>query len=368
MGVLDWAEVSRSHAPVVEGYKYLRKKPHKGYIPPRTERQSLSGSNKKLPEREDMDAIPNELLSIIVEHACSDGGSTASALLLVSRRIRDSVQPFLYTTIAVEGIKQLRELQSRLDSRPEHLRRVRHAFISTKAQGHLQEDNNYTDSIIDDCRYYDEELAEMSKLLNAIAPTVLTLTFLANNSATSTMLCARVLETPFPHLEELTLSGFYPYPCASNMPMLRSLHLLGNRNPHGLFQLGSLDAYPALTHLRISGLTGAVSFANELKNVLLAEAGILEDVDPFDMGLADSSSRLPSGLVSVQVQVDPTRVEQGYRAKCNERMLRTLRDLQETVRERNECRFSFDLLSGPTDEGDIGILSRKNWRNDRIGS
>jgi hypothetical protein len=51
------------------------------------------------------------------------------------------------------------------------------------------------------------------------------------------------------------------------MPNLRRLRLEGNRNPHGLFQLGSLLSLPRLEVLTIGGLNAAVSFVEELEDI-----------------------------------------------------------------------------------------------------
>lgn len=208
-----------------------------------------------------MNLCPPEIHSYICELACFDDGSTLRAVSLVSQYFRDIAKPFFYQSLAISG-PQIALLVSKLENTPPHLRHIRHLFISdqqvAKSDHGLAKSANNADSI------------SLSRIITLAAPTLETLCFVVTAPATSTAAISRLFRTPFPNLRELTVSGFYPFPSSTGkLPSLERLHLHGNRNPHGLLQMGCLnDACPNLTHLRVSGLNMAVSFALELKDAL----------------------------------------------------------------------------------------------------
>ncbi|KAG5649114.1 hypothetical protein H0H81_006177 [Sphagnurus paluster] len=150
---------------------------------------------------------------------------------------------------------------SKLELTPPHLRFIRHLFISTHSNGEVtdQEPRKLSNGL---------ESTAVIRILTLAAPTLETLSFVSTSPAVSTSSISRLFRTSFPRLRELSISGFYPFPSSpGKMPLLERLHLHGNRNPHGLLQLGGLDnACPSLTHLRVSGLSMAVSFSMELQD------------------------------------------------------------------------------------------------------
>lgn len=232
--------------------------------------------------------FPPELHSYICQLASLDDGSTSQALSLVSRYFNEIARPYIYQSLAVTGPEQLSTLASKLETTPPHLRQVRHLFLSDQTSTNTPdhklkpENTSPTDPNI------------VTRILTLVAPTLETLTFVSSNPATSTNSIARLFRLFFPRLRELSLSGFYPYPSLPRrFPRLTHLHLNGNRNPHGLLQLGGLDeAFPSLTHLHVSGLSMAVSFAQELQE---AFCGVDEPTTLF-------SSRLPPHVEHVIVQ------------------------------------------------------------------
>jgi len=228
-----------------------------------------------------MNAFPVEIDSYICEFACTDG-HTASSLGLVSKYYRDVVHPFQYQSIAVSGQFQISELTGRLERTLPHMRRVRNLFISDGPK-----DNELGITV-------QHSVSHTTRLLGLVSSSVETLTLHCHNPRTSTSILAFLFALHYPYLRELTVVGYYPFPYVPNaMPRLQYLHLGGNRNPHGLLQMGSLDVVcPQLTHLRISSLSRATAFAAEL-----AEA-MMEDDTP----LALLQATLPPNIRHVIVQ------------------------------------------------------------------
>ncbi|KAI0804740.1 hypothetical protein BC629DRAFT_1283436 [Irpex lacteus] len=218
-----------------------------------------------------MNSLPIELHSQIFELACSDDGTTAQSLALVSRYVREVSKPFLLQSIAVSGLHSLTALADKLESLPMHKRRVRNLFISDWTRKEIE--SKVVSAHDADMDRYEAERLTIMRLLESIAPTLETLSFVISCPFNSTRLIGHLFSLSLPSLEALSVHGFYPFPPShENMPNLRRLHLSGNRNPHGIFQVGSLRiASPKLEHLHISGLVSAASFADELNSVLLPD-------------------------------------------------------------------------------------------------
>lgn len=211
-----------------------------------------------------MNTIPPELHSYICQLACTDDGSTFRALSVLSKYFHALVLPLQYQSVAISGFDSVLKLASRLEVAQPHMRRIHHLFISDRPHPNLaviQEPRQQT---------YDLEKKATLRILTLSAPILESLTFIASNPTTSTSMIARLFDITFPRLQDLSITGYYPFPHRPNtMPQLKRLHLHGNRNPHGLLELGSLHAAcPSLTHLRISGLKLAVSFIEELTAAL----------------------------------------------------------------------------------------------------
>ncbi|KAG6856826.1 hypothetical protein H0H87_000303 [Tephrocybe sp. NHM501043] len=231
-----------------------------------------------------MNLFPPELHSYICNLACIDDGQTVRALSLVSKYFCEISRPFLYQSLSISGSIQITTLATTLQNTAPHLRSIRHLFLSTHSKNADASPTPKATDVADS--------AAILRILSFSAPTLETLSFVSGSSSMGTMSISRLFRTSFPRLRELSISGFYPFPSApGKMPRLERLHLHGNRNPHGLLQAGGLDeACPSLTHLRVSGLSMAVSFVQELR-----EAFTGEDDLPF-------ASKLPSSVRCVVVQ------------------------------------------------------------------
>jgi hypothetical protein len=89
------------------------------------------------------------------------------------------------------------------------------------------------------------------------------------------------------------------------MPHLKRLSLSGNRNPHGLIQLGSLWCFPRLKELRIGCLSAAISFVEELEEALSCSSLITQDTVPLQ------TRTLPEALEHIIVQPGPHPITMG---------------------------------------------------------
>lgn len=212
-----------------------------------------------------MDTFPIELHAYILEFACTDDGTTARSISLVSSYFNKIVRQFLYQSIAVSGYDNIRTLETRLSAIPAHLRRTRNLYIAD------------TSNTPDGAKLTTPHL---TRLLALLSPTIESLSLQCANPRTSTVLISFLFGLHHPCLRELAVTGYYPFPHLPRaMPRLTHLHLNGNRNPHGLLMVGGLEAAcPNLTHLRISGLQGARSFTKELAE---AVEGSGEDEELF---------------------------------------------------------------------------------------
>ena len=213
-----------------------------------------------------MNTCPPELHSYICQLACTDDGQTARSLALVSKYLCEVARPYRYQSVAVTGADQIVELYAKLKAIPPHMRRIHHLFLSERSHRTI-EDPHYKRAPHHMC---ETETTSIIQLLTLAAQTLETLTFAVPYATTSCTLIATLFSIVFPRLLELTVIGYYPFPhVPASLPRLERLHLRGNRNPHGLLQMGTLNAVcPRLTHLRVSDLSMAVSFVDELEEAL----------------------------------------------------------------------------------------------------
>lgn len=248
-----------------------------------------------------MDSLPVELHSQIFELACTDDGTTARSLSRVSRYVREVSQPFLLQSVAVSGLGSLNELIKVLESLPARRRRVRHLFLSDWTPKQAEEMAVSADEA--SMERYEVERTAIMRVLDLVAPSVESLCLVASCPFNSTPVIAHLFSLQLPLLESLSVSGFYPFLHQANMPKLERLHLTGNRNPHGMLGTGVFaSGCPQLTHLKISGLVSAASFAQELEHALLpsksnSEKGVAGVLFPTSLppSLTDLSvrARLP---------------------------------------------------------------------------
>ncbi|KAK0185293.1 hypothetical protein F5146DRAFT_201988 [Armillaria mellea] len=195
---------------------------------------------------------PNELVFLICQLACSDGGQTFSVLRQVSKYFHNITLPLRFTSISLSSATQFTRLNRELPLLPP-THSVRHLFISQTPENRL----------------------DFISLLQITSCTLETLSLYMTSGPLSTALIASVYRVPFPNLRNLTISGFYSYPLAAKMPQLRRVHFVGNRNPLGLLDVGFDELFPSLTHLRISGISSAPAFAEELQMLLESDLAVL---------------------------------------------------------------------------------------------
>ncbi|KAG6893693.1 hypothetical protein C0992_008992 [Termitomyces sp. T32_za158] len=288
--------------------------------------------------------FPPEIHSHICQLACQDDGRTVRALSLVSKYFRQISRPYFYQSLSISGSAQITALDLALKTTPPHLRLVRHLFLSTHKNDasatHTPKATDSTDS------------ASILRILSLCAPTLETLSFVSLSPSIGTLAISRLFRTSFPHLRELSISGFYPFPSApGKMPSLQRLHLHGNRNPHGLLEAGVLDeACPSLTHLRVSGLSMATTFALELQAAFKGD-----DESPFP-------SKLPGGLRCVTVQPAPCLQvsAKGAANMARDQMMMTQLEKLEIPEG-----IEFTLLPRPSIDGPSEVF-RREW-SDRLG-
>lgn len=310
-----------------------------------------------------MDTLPLELHAQIFAFACSDDGSTAHALALVSKYVREVAAPYRYQSLAISGMEQMSALVSRLDATPPHLRRVRNLFLSDWTRAQTKERVMRTSEDAQD-RYLLEKTLAL-RILTLAAPTLETLTVMVACPYTGPPLLGALFSTPMPRLTELAVHGFYPFPHAPGvMPRLERLHLSGNRNPHGLLELGSLDsACPSLTHLHVSGLVAATSFAEELRSAVLKQSAPLETSLENAMPRTPSSflASLPPLLRYITTEARPLAVStprQRGMQLMHSKMLASLRELE----SRGDVPARVTVVEGSEDE-DVYSGLHRDWQS-----
>ncbi|KAF8994425.1 hypothetical protein BDQ17DRAFT_1098288 [Cyathus striatus] len=239
-----------------------------------------------------MNTLPPELHSVIFSLSCTDAGYTSRSLSQVSTYFREIAAPLLYRTLSLSA-RQLHALVEKLEKTSPRLRHVHHLFV-TDAESKVPFD---TKTVL--------------RLLSLTSPTLTTFALVSTNPQTGVPILGRIFRMSFPSLKELWVSGYYPFPTSPSMfPSLKRLHLNGNRNPHGLLQTGNLDeSCPSLSHLYISGLSMAVTFALELESALNTDASSL------------FPSTLPSSLKSVVVQAGLALDQGGKTAKLKDELM-----------------------------------------------
>ncbi|KAJ3478402.1 hypothetical protein NLI96_g9773 [Meripilus lineatus] len=230
-----------------------------------------------------METLPVELHSHILQLACTDDGSTARTLSLVSKYVHQIADPFLSQTLIVSGSDRLNLVANKLITSPNLRRRVRHLFLSDQKPHETPASDQQTPPTPDDVPIQSQEGNEMPLIIQILDLTSQSLHSLGlniSNPRISPHLLGHVFSMTFPRLYTLLAHGLYPFPyLPRSLPQLEYLHLSGNRNPHGLFQTGGLAAAcPNLTRVKISGLMYARSFIKELEDILHP---IMEDGDSY---------------------------------------------------------------------------------------
>ncbi|KAJ3779012.1 hypothetical protein FB446DRAFT_271442 [Lentinula raphanica] len=320
--------------------------------------------------------LPVEILTQIFTLVTTlDSGASLRSLRRVSQLFNDICIPLKFLSLSLttaSSIEKLHQELQRLENSPPHLRRIQHLYISLDASDMQSESELDT-------------ISQIFFTLQTAADTLQTLTFIYHNSPLSASVIGRLFREPLPVLTELTVHGFYPFPSPvpssesvsflsvhslemnqSCMPQLRRLHLSGNRNPHGLLQLSSLDVcFPSLTHLRISGLLMAASFAEEMKGALEMRS---DDIPEGTCGMLPCNRAiLPSKLESVVLQpgyapmLDRSGVLAGSALKKDTRMMVQLKNIEEAAKRRRGVHVIVkDRMQDPA-RIPVGAVLYRDW-------
>ncbi|KAF4580790.1 hypothetical protein EYR38_003077 [Pleurotus pulmonarius] len=307
-----------------------------------------------------MNSCPPELHSYIVRLACTDDGSTVRALLRVSRYYHAIAVPFIYQSMALDGADRILKVAATLEKTPSHRRRIRHLFISDAPSSpppSSKHERADTDPAVE---------TAMIKILHFAAPTLESLAFVATTPWTSTCLISQLFRLSFPRLLELAVHGYYPFPSTpESMPVLQRLHLSGNRNPHGLFQLGGLEAScPSISHLRISGVERAVAFAHELDGLLQPSSspnGCIGSGRP-----AFFAATLPKKMRILMVQPAPVSVKSVRSARLTKDMMHVLEALDRSVKGEDGGVAFYVLDEQDAGDGFESKRLKADWM-DRLG-
>jgi len=329
--------------------------------------------------------LPVELLTQIFTITTTlDSGTTLRSLLRVSHLFHDICIPLKFSCVTLASRLDVQRLYQELQllersNTPPHMWRILHLYISV-AQSETQAGTEH------------DTISQIFWILHTAAETLQTLTFSYYNHVFSTSTFGQLFRHSFPVLMELTIHGFYPFPGpmapkefpvsemslelpssgvkTSYMPMLERLHLSGNRNPHGLIQLSSLDeCFPSLTHFRVSGLVMAGSFVEEVKDALAEHSSNTcngDDSKQSSISLAWPSPRLPSKLKSLVLQPGfmPVPTQSGVTgssAKKDARMMDRLKEIEGAAkRHRGVCVTLKERIQDP-DQISIDSALRGDW-------
>ncbi|PPQ81331.1 hypothetical protein CVT25_015087 [Psilocybe cyanescens] len=305
-----------------------------------------------------MDTLPAELHAYICQFACEDDGATIRVLSSVSKYLNQVTKPYLFRNVSAIGIPQIVALLERLDSTPSTMRHVEHLFLSDAPfKGSSSTPN------LPPTRLTDHEIRGLNRLIALSAPSLKNFSFIATSPFSSTSLIARIFRTSFPFLVKLTISGFYPFPSTpGHFPLLKDLHLDGNRNPHGLFQMSMLeDACPSLQNLKITGLGAAGSFVVELEEAL--SGGKLWDENTDYM----VPIHLPSQLRQITLQAGPVPVVSGSRDNAATKdhflmkRLQSLKTISSSGREYSACVSVLERSVMPSSLDEFRLEWKARW-------
>ncbi len=198
-----------------------------------------------------MSKLPLEIWREICCLACKDDGTTGRSLGLVSQYVRSVSEEYRYYSIAVAGPRQARGLSEVLKNTP--LARVRHLYFV--------DPRDYVSGLsVVVLPRRTEDIAAINNLLEAVSPTLLSLTIVSHatrQTFNGDHIALHLLQ--FPLLTELTLRGCYTVPPTELFaPRLVRLHISSEAVNRSLGQSLS-KYYPELTHLRISRLMEFIS-------------------------------------------------------------------------------------------------------------
>lgn len=232
-----------------------------------------------------MERVPVEIWTPIFTLACTDDGTTGRSLSQVSQYIRTVSRPIRFQSVAVKGWDQLQGLANSLESVSTECRRVRHLCISVEdpppkelslqalrsltleelaevfalrqfpPEYELQISRVLQSAGSEWARKPGQFMAErrgtlrenLTRILQIVSPHIRSLTLYADAASPDIL-----NNLQFPLLTELTLRGrFWQESRVKVLPSLRYLHLVDCPS----FLEAFLDRVPAMTHLRLTGVT-----------------------------------------------------------------------------------------------------------------
>ncbi|KAF7980242.1 hypothetical protein HWV62_39375 [Athelia sp. TMB] len=98
--------------------------------------KAAASTSRSAPGSQAVNSCPMELWHLIFSYACTDGGHTARALSAVSRYIRECSKPYYNVqSVALHGTRQTLAFAAALETNPDHLRQIKHLFVSSDEVG-----------------------------------------------------------------------------------------------------------------------------------------------------------------------------------------------------------------------------------------
>ncbi|KAF9453530.1 hypothetical protein P691DRAFT_624485, partial [Macrolepiota fuliginosa MF-IS2] len=174
-----------------------------------------------------LEQCPPEICKKIFAFACDDTGFTGRSLSLVSRYIHDVSEDVKYRSLAIWSMPQILRCHEVLISKPPHLRRIIHLFISAHEQVRPGETGPVAEYQWALQTHYGYACNAFFGILTMAAPTARSF-YLCSAIARPTVLLA----VPMPHLVEFTLFNGFPAcppvtPPSVDFPSLKRLRFTG---------------------------------------------------------------------------------------------------------------------------------------------
>ncbi|TDL17858.1 hypothetical protein BD410DRAFT_793892 [Rickenella mellea] len=307
-----------------------------------------------------MNRCPVEIMDVIMELACADGGSTGRALSLVSKLVSEVSRPYILNSIALYGINQV-ERFSTFISTPDKTRtsRVRHLFIS-RIRPHKEPrkripgqryPSGFSLTITDQSNYR----RQWMNIFHAVSPTLISLVVIDEDIPNM-----QILGHDWPVLEDLSLSVDSPINWVQSrefpvqLPALKRLTLIAHiADPFPSFFHHACLTFPNLTHLRLSGFEDILCFAEDL-SVALGQ----REYDP------QSITRWPNSKPSLPQNIQCVSIHVGKQAYFRPRIA-GWRSRAEVVADLRELAYGgiITLTEGEREgRGEFFVfMMRKHW-------
>ena len=261
-----------------------------------------------------MDGCPNEILGLIFQEACADGGRTGRSLSLVSRYIHDTSRRYAFQSIALYGSHQLFAFASLLDGANPEDRGIHHLYLTDRRRvwmeylpGQDREQQLRERGVTEDF-HVNDPLREYSfsailRIFKASSSTLQTLVLLFDQYDKPLLSDA----VSFPNLHELTIhTSNIAHNAQSEIPQclsLRRLHVIQDAFLSLPIAKSVSRLAPLLTHLRISHLlpnavVPPMIFALDIRCTIL---------NPYDPTFTDLPPTLERILVQMAQRTFPSR-------------------------------------------------------------